>query len=115
MDTEEEAVDRLKSESKIDFFKSSGPGGQRKNKRETAVRVTHIPTGLVVIATESRSQAMNLALALKRLKEKLHRRAQRPKPRIATRIPRAVTRVRLEEKKKRSIVKQLRKDSGSES
>jgi protein subunit release factor B len=111
---EKEELERLKSESRIDFFKSSGPGGQRKNKRETAVRVTHEPSGIVVIATESRSQAMNLALALKRLKEKIERRAQRQKPRIATKTPRSVTMARLENKKKRAEVKQARRVSPGE-
>lgn len=50
-------------EIEITFYKSSGPGGQRKNKKETAVKVRHIPTGITAIATEQKSQAQNKELA----------------------------------------------------
>ncbi|MEA3560484.1 MAG: peptide chain release factor-like protein, partial [Candidatus Omnitrophota bacterium] len=54
---------------RIEYYKSSGPGGQHKNKTESAVRMRHLPTGITAIATEYRSQARNRASALKRLKE----------------------------------------------
>ncbi len=72
---------------KISFYRSSGPGGQRKNKVETAVRITHIPTGITAIATEHRSQAQNRALALRRLSEKLRKLSVKRKPRFKTGIP----------------------------
>ena len=53
---------------KIDTFRSSGNGGQNVNKVESAIRITHIPTGLVALASEERSQLMNKKLALYRLK-----------------------------------------------
>jgi len=49
-------------------YKASGPGGQHRNKVETAIRATHTPTGLVATATESRSQAVNKQTALRKLK-----------------------------------------------
>jgi peptide chain release factor len=51
----------------IEAMRASGPGGQHVNKTESAVRATHKPTGLVAVAREERSQAMNKRLALARL------------------------------------------------
>lgn len=56
---------------KIDKMRASGPGGQHVNKTESAIRVTHIPTGLIAVAQEERSQYLNKKLALSRLSEKL--------------------------------------------
>ena len=56
---------------KIEKMRSSGPGGQNVNKRETAVRITHKRTGLSVTAQEERSQYLNKKLALSRLNELL--------------------------------------------
>lgn len=59
------------SEIKMDFYKASGPGGQYVNKRQTAVRLTHLPTGLVVSAQSQRSLETNKKAALSILAAKL--------------------------------------------
>lgn len=56
---------------KIEFFRSSGPGGQNVNKRETAVRIIHVPTGVVVESQEERSQQANREKALSVLTERI--------------------------------------------
>jgi protein subunit release factor B len=98
----------LKETVEITFFKSSGPGGQRKNKRETAVKIFHPPSGISVIATEHRSQAKNRELALTRLQKKLKELNREKKRRIKTVLPEKVKEKRLEKKKKESLKKQRR-------
>ncbi len=58
-------------ELKIDYYRSSGPGGQYVNKRETAVRATHLPTGLVVTSQTERNQLQNKENALSILSARL--------------------------------------------
>jgi hypothetical protein len=63
---------QLLSQCEVDTYRASGPGGQKRNKTSSAVRLRHGPTGLVVIAEESRSQHENKARALKRLRQALY-------------------------------------------
>lgn len=93
---------------RIEYYRSRGPGGQRKNKKETAVRIRHIPTGITVIATESRSQARNRQLAMERLKERLERLKRKKKPRIPTKISTSAKERMLKEKRLKSERKRLR-------
>ncbi len=64
------------SDFKIDVFHSQGAGGQNINKVETAVRVTHLPTGLVVVCQDERSQLRNKERALKTIEKRLEERSE---------------------------------------
>ncbi len=93
---------------RIDYFRGSGPGGQHRNTSETGVRITHLPTGIVAVATESRSRHMNLQRALARLEEKLAARNRRRRPRIPTRPGKAAIARRLQEKSRQGEKKRQR-------
>ena len=60
--------DALVAQCRFERFRVSGPGGQHRNKTDTAVRITHRPTGVVGFASERRSQHQNRAVALARLR-----------------------------------------------
>jgi ribosome-associated protein len=91
--------DVLEREVEVDVFRASGPGGQHVNKTESALRLTHPPSGVVVIAQDSPSQYRNRETAFKRLVERLVRLNHVPKKRVPTRPSRAAKKRRIEEKK----------------
>lgn len=66
-----EVPELLESDLKIDLFHSNGAGGQNVNKVETAVRITHIPTGIAVTCQDERSQLKNKKRALENIKKRL--------------------------------------------
>jgi len=98
----------LLAECTVVPFRSSGPGGQHKNKTLSSVRLYHNPTGLVVIGRRERSFTRNLEDALTRLREKLESLLVEPKPRRPTKPSRAAVERRLREKKARSRRKEDR-------
>jgi protein subunit release factor B len=104
-------ISALKREVEITAFKSSGPGGQHKNKTESAIRIKHLPTGIIVTASESRSQIKNRELAWQRLIEKLAKRRQKRKPRLPTQPSRIAKEKRLAQKTQLSLKKQARQKS----
>jgi protein subunit release factor B len=98
----------LLEECKVTAFRAGGPGGQHRNKSFTAVRLHHLPSGLVVIGRRERSQRQNLVDALARLRGRLEDLLTEPKDRKKTRPSRAARERRLEEKRRRSRIKRER-------
>lgn len=103
--TDREALER---ESDVTFFIASGPGGQHRNRNATGVRLVHRPSGIVVTATERRSQAANLEVAFARLARRLEAASAVPTPRRATRPGRAAREERRNTKRRRGALKSLR-------
>ena len=106
---ESRSDEELLVECSVETFRAGGPGGQHQNKTESAVRLTHRPTGIVATARESRSQHRNRARALERLRAALRERDYTPPPRRATKPPRAAREKRLEQKRRRSLTKKKRR------
>lgn len=101
--------DDLFNECRIDTYRSSGAGGQHVNVTDSAVRLTHLPTGIVVTSQQERSQFLNKRICLEKLREKVEKLNYRKPHRIATKMPRSVKNKNLEKKSKTSAIKRLRK------
>ncbi len=100
----------LLAECEESFFVGGGPGGQHRNKTESGVRLHHRVTGVVVTATERRSQLQNRGAALERLRLRLAALAHRPRARKPTRPTRGSQERRIAEKKRRGERKSARRD-----
>ncbi len=103
--TDREALER---DCDVEFFIASGPGGQHRNKVETGVRLLHRPSGIVVTATERRSQHANREMAFQRMTERLEEQQKVVIPRKPTRPSAASRRRRLEEKRHVGQIKRQR-------
>ena len=99
----------LARQCEVEAFRATGPGGQGVNTTDSAVRMRHVPTGIVVTSREQRSQLQNRASCLRKIRQQLELRARRPKVRKATKPSKAARQRRLDAKKRRSDVKAQRR------
>ena len=100
--------DLLAREVEVHVFRASGAGGQHVNKTESALRLVHPPSGVVVIAQDSPSQHRNREIAFDRLVERLERLNYVKPRRVPTRPSKSARKKRLEGKKQVGAKKQLR-------
>lgn len=92
----------------VQTFRASGSGGQHVNTTDSAVRLIYQPYGIVVTCQQERSQHLNKALGLKKLREKITRLNYKPPKRIPTRISKGLKASNLEKKAKQGQKKKLR-------
>ena len=109
-----ESDEGLLAECRVDTMRAGGKGGQHQNRTDSAVRLTHRPTGVVVVARERRSQHRNRQVALVRLRRRLEGRLARKPRRIPTRVPPSQKRARLRAKRRRAEIKELRRKPAPE-
>ena len=100
--------DLLAREVEVHVFRASGAGGQHVNKTESALRLVHAPSGVVVIAQDSSSQHRNREIAFERLVERLRRLNYVKPKRVPTKPSKSAKKRRLEGKKQTGAKKQLR-------
>ncbi len=103
------ADEALLAQCEVQAHRAGGPGGQHKNKTETAIRLVHGPSGVTAEGKDQRSREQNLRAALGRLRKKLEARAYRPPPRKPTRPSMGSKRRRLDEKKRAGAKKAARR------
>ena len=99
----------LLNECDVETFRSSGKGGQNVNKVETAVRLRHRPTGIVVVSRVARTQYRNKLLCLEKLRERIRKLNTRKPRRIPTGTPGHIKRNNREEKIRLHEKKRLRR------
>ena len=100
--------DQLLKECEVDTYRASGSGGQHVNRTDSAVRLTHLPTGIAVTSQQERSQHMNKLICLKKLRLKVDALNYRPPRRIPTKKPRSAKEKTLKQKAVDSRKKKMR-------
>ena len=103
--------DALLLECKVETFRSGGKGGQHANKTESAVRLTHIKSGIQVMCQDERSQYLNKTKCIKELRLRIEKKNYIPPKRIRTKPTRGSVERRLLNKKHKSEKKNNRKKS----
>lgn len=110
-----ETDEALIAECRVDVFRATGPGGQGVNTTDSAVRLTHLPTGLTTTCRQERSQLRNKQICIARLRGRIEElMAPPPPPRRPTRPSRAAKERRLAEKSQRSVTKAARRAPSGE-
>jgi ribosome-associated protein len=102
-------LEQLENEVELTVYQSSGPGGQHRNRTYSAVRLKHLPTGIVVTAADSRSQLRNRKIAFERLARRLAEHFHQDPPRKPTRKSAAVQRRERQAREEEARKKQLRR------
>ncbi len=109
-----EADEKLLDECDVETFRSGGKGGQHVNKTDSAVRLRHLPTGLVVMSQQERSQFLNKCICLEKLREKVAKMNIVPLIRKATKPPKSAKRSKKKAKSHLSKKKQQRSGNWSD-
>ena len=107
-------LQKILKDCDVETYRGSGPGGQHRNKTESAVRMTHRPSGIVRVASDDRSQLRNRRLALERIWRALEARKRKPRPRVPTGPTRASREKRLAGKQLHAVVKRARQKPASD-
>ncbi|NJD39390.1 MAG: peptide chain release factor-like protein [Geobacter sp.] len=103
------SVEINEADIRVEFYRGSGPGGQHRNTTDSAVRIRHLPTGIVVHAAENRSQLRNREVAMERLRLALEKRNRVEKKRLATRVPKGQKLQRVAEKRMAALRRKMRR------
>jgi ribosome-associated protein len=106
--------DDLLAECKVDTYRAQGKGGQHINVTDSAVRLTHLPTGIVVTCQNERSQFLNKKECLTKLRQRVEKLNYRKPIRVPTRKPHSVAIKNSLKKSKDSAKKRLRQPPADE-